>query len=513
MKRAFLVFSGLLLSLTLIFNLGYAQDDVDGDMGGEDLEAVEGKEGFVTFDFKNADIRNVLRIFSHKTGINIVAGKDVSGNVTITLRDVPWEKALKLVLSINGYGYVRDGNVIKVLTLEQLSLEPLETRVYILNYAKPGDVKGTVEKILSERGMINIDERAGLLIITEVPSKFKDLDLVIERIDTATPQVLIESQFVETTLINGNDVGIKWNFLKEYKFTAGPLVDGYIDTRTVTDASEWGTAKAGANTYSYYPNREDLHNRQYGGTQTVYDQEWVVGQVLTDDTNTTLGNITTNTRTATLTAAAAELVLSALLSDSGTDILSSPHVVTTDNQTAEIMVGEQYPLANYVFNSDTGRLEVQGFEYKDIGIKLKVTPKISPDGYVTMVLEPEISTKGDNITFGGAAGTTVPTIDTENIKTTVLVKDGDTLLLGGLIKQSDSYTYSQVPFLGDIPLLGHFFKHKSKTIDKRNLIIFITPTVIKMENARDVTKRKSDEYLEKRKAIKYNTDLLPSINE
>ena len=137
MKTKLLLVFMLVLSLACFGRVTFAQDDLGGSdtSTGGDLEQVEGKEGFVTFDFKNADIRNVLRIFSHKTGINMVAGKEVTGTVTITLRDVPWEKALKLVLSINGYGYVRDGNVIKVLTLEQLAQEPLETRVYTLNYA------------------------------------------------------------------------------------------------------------------------------------------------------------------------------------------------------------------------------------------------------------------------------------------------------------------------------------------------------------------------------------------
>ncbi|MBN1522243.1 MAG: secretin and TonB N-terminal domain-containing protein, partial [Candidatus Aureabacteria bacterium] len=145
MKAKLVLILSLVLALSFFSFVSYAQDDLGTGETSGDLEQVEEKEGYVTFDFKNADIRNVLRIFSHKTGINIVAGKEVSGTVTITLRDVPWEKALKLVLNINGYGYVRDGNVIKVLTLEQLAQEPLETKVYTLNYAKPADVKATIE--------------------------------------------------------------------------------------------------------------------------------------------------------------------------------------------------------------------------------------------------------------------------------------------------------------------------------------------------------------------------------
>ena len=516
MKAKLLLFLfGLFFAVSFIASAPYAQEEtLSGDTTG-DLEQVEEKEGYVTFDFKNADIRNVLRIFSHKTGINIVAGKEVTGTVTITLRDVPWEKALKLVLNINGYGYVRDGNVIKVLTLEQLAQEPLETKVYTLNYAKPADVKATIEKILTERGMINIDERAGLLIVTDVPSKFKDLDLVIARIDTPTPQVLIEGQVVETTFDNYDKLGIKWNFLEEYTvgFDSGATLWSYNKTRTQTDANEWGTESSGSRSYTYYPNREDINWRRYGGLSTWRNTGWSISDSLTDNSNAQVSIETTVAKTAVLSAAQANLVLSYLLRDSVTDILSSPHVVTTNNQEAEIMVGEQYPIANYQFNEDTGNLEVQGFDYKDIGIMLKVTPKVSPDGYITMVLEPTISERGASVSFGGSAGTTVPIINSESLKTTVLVKDGNTLVIGGLIKQNDTWANSKVRFLGDVPLLGNFFRHKSKVIEKRNLIVFITPTIIKMENAQDITKRKEEEYTKDRKAFldRYNTELFPNV--
>ncbi|MBN1521784.1 MAG: hypothetical protein JW928_04555, partial [Candidatus Aureabacteria bacterium] len=379
---------------------------------------------------------------------------------------------------------------------EQLAQEPLETKVYTLNYAKPADVKATIEKILTERGMINIDERAGLLIITDVPSKFKDLDLVISRIDTPTPQVLIEGQVVETTFDDYDKLGIKWDFLEEYTVGYGSKMKlwDYNKTRTQTDTNTWGTIKGGTRSYDYYPNKEDINWRRYGGLSTWRDNKWAMSETLDDTSDAEVEIVSKVVQTAVLEAGAANLVLSYLLRDSGTDILSSPHVVTTNNVEAVIMVGEQYPIANYQFNQDTGTLEVQGFEYKDIGIKLKVTPKVSPDGYITMVLEPEISERGTNVTFGGSSGTTVPIINTESVKTTVLVKDGSTLVIGGLIKQLDDWDNSKVRFLGDVPLLGNLFKHTSKVIKKRNLIIFMTPTIIKMENALDVTERKEKEY-------------------
>jgi type IV pilus assembly protein PilQ len=489
-----------------------------------ELQQVEEKSGNVTFDFKDADIRNVLRIFSHKTGINIVAGKEVVGTVTITLRDVPWEQALKLVLNINGFGYVREANVIKVLTMEQLSQEPLETKIYTLNYAKPKDVSDILTKMKSERGQIQLDERAGLIIAYDVPSKFKEMDIVVERLDTPTPQVLIEGKVIETTYNDNTYLGIKWDSVLAPTIdltgagTNGAIeLDKYTKTRTQTDTSEWGTDSSGDRAYNYYPHRVGTLSDKYKMTGVdpdnlpMKDVPFVMADTLTNNAGAIVDTSAINASSATLSARALQMTLNYLVNDTNTDILSSPHIVTTNNTTAEIMVGTQYPIANYVFSSETGRLEVQGFNYKDIGIKLSVTPKVSPDGYITMDIKPEISEKGTDVEFGGSVGQTVPEITIETLKTTVLVKDGDSLILGGLLKQKENGTHSKVPFFGDIPLIGYLFKNKSINVTRRNLLVFMTPTVIKMENAKDVTARKQEEYRNIRAGYPYKELVDPTV--
>ncbi|EKD28568.1 MAG: hypothetical protein ACD_79C00274G0001, partial [uncultured bacterium] len=180
----------------------------------EDTSAVEGdSSGLVSFDFKDADVRNVLRIFAHKTGINIVASPDVQGSVTVKLSNVPWEKALKIILEMNDFAYVKEGNVIKVLTRDRIAQEPLKTEVIPLDFAKASQVQPVVQSMLSERGSVKVDDRANLLIITDVPSSFEPIMNVVKRLDLPTPQVLIETKLIETTLDLNKKFGFKWSFL------------------------------------------------------------------------------------------------------------------------------------------------------------------------------------------------------------------------------------------------------------------------------------------------------------
>ena len=167
----------------------------------------EGKEtapGNVTIDFKDADISNVLRILSYKSGVNIVAGKDVQGTVTIRLVDVPWEKALDVVLKTYGFAYEREANIIRVTTLENLGQEPLKTEVFNISYAKAEDVADSIKEIISERGSVRSDKRSNTVIVTDIPTNLYKIQQVIEKLDEATPQVYIEARIIETVLDDGH---------------------------------------------------------------------------------------------------------------------------------------------------------------------------------------------------------------------------------------------------------------------------------------------------------------------
>ena len=399
------------------------------------------KSGLVSLDFRDADIRNVLKVLSYNSGINIVAGPEVTGLVTIELKDVPWQKALEVVLSMYGYGYDRKGDIITVTTIENLKKrrednlvlaeqEPLSTKTFILNFAKAADVIASIEKMKTSRGSINYDQRTNAVIVRDIESNIELMENVIKILDNVTPQVYIEAKVVETTISNTDNLGVDW---------------------TVKASA------AGSKHPTTWP--FDTGNNRY-----------IVGQFpSTTSTDFTYG---------TLNASQMSAVLELLSSRSDTNILSNPRIVTLDNQTARIVVGTQYPIPTYTYNEEQAKLQVSGWEYKDIGIIFEVTPHVNNAGFVTLDMEPKITAILDFVTV---ENTQLPRLSTEEAKTRVMVKDGETLVIAGLIKDQVTDTKSHVPFLGDIPLLGKAFQKSEVSKSKTDLLIFLTPHIITPE--------------------------------
>ena len=398
------------------------------------------QEGNVSFDFRDADIQNVFRILSFKSGVNIVAGPEVTGVVTIKLDDVPWQRALEVILETYGYAYEKKGNIISVTTIENLKQrrenamllaeqEELETRIFTLNFSKASEIIKSINKMKSERGAVDSDERTNTVIVTDIHNKIELMAKVIETLDTTTPQVLIESKIVETILNDTENLGVDW---------------------TVQATA------AGAQRDTTWPFKR-------GGTENRY-----AGDVDTPTTGTF----------GTLSFSAFQAVLELLKSRTDTNILSNPKIVTLDNKPAHIQVGTEYPIPSFGANSETGQLQTTGIEYQNIGINFQVTPHVNNAGFVTLELQPEVSTFAGEQSFQGI---NVPLIGTEAVKTSVMVKDGDTLVIAGLITDELTDTMKKVPFFGDIPVLGLIFRKSGKTIIKKDLIIFITPHIITPE--------------------------------
>ena len=387
----------------------------------KESEGIEAEEGIVTIDFKDADIRNVLRILSHKSGVNIVAGEDVQGKVTIKLTDVPWEKALDVILKTYGFAYERVDNIIRVTTIEALGREALETRVFALNYARAEEATGSIKEMLSDRGKIKYDERTNLIIVTDIPTNLHKIGQVIQRLDAMTPQVMIEARIVKTTLTDEEKMGIDW----EYR---------------------------------------DIDS-------TVREDDVRFKQTLRSPL--TLGGLL---RIGTLGPDNYEFVLEALSERAETEILSTPRLTTLNNQEAEIVAGRTVYIPTYERHGETGEMQITGYEERNVGRKLVVTPIINPAGYITMKIRPEVSELIRWVDIGG--GIRVPDIVTEHIETQVMVRDGETIVIGGLIRDDIKRYRKKVPLLGDIPLLGLLFQRKHDVVEKKDLIIFITPRII-----------------------------------
>ena len=384
-------------------------------------------DGMVTLDFQDADIRNVLKVLSYKSGVNIVISPEVTGNVTIQLSDVPWLKALEVILSTYGYGYERKGSIITVTTIENLKKrredakvleeqEPLATKTHSLSCAKASDVVDSISKIKSSRGTINFDQRTNSVIVRDVQNSIDLMDGVVKTVDAVTPQVLIEAKVIQTNLDSTDKLGLDWTAALT---AAGPTQKENIPFSSFLKASGFS----------------------YG----------------------------------TLDFSALKAVLNMLSTRTDTNILSNPKIVTLDNQPARINVGTQFPMPQYTWSTETNKLQVSGFSYKDIGIIFEVTPHVNNAGMVTLDLHPTISSQAGTVTFDT---TTLPQISIEEASTKVMVEDGQTLVIAGLIKEQTDLTNKKVPILGDIPLIGQVFKNKVNIKTKTELLIFLTPHII-----------------------------------
>ena len=446
---------GLFFVIMLFFAAGviYAQD------AGETKDVASSvSSGNVTLDFKDADITNVLRILSYKSGMNIVAGKEVSGPVTIRLTDVPWEKALDVILRTYGYTYEREANIIRVTTTENLEMEELVTEVFALNYADTETVPSSIDEMLSERGSVKFDDRANLVIVTDIPTNVYKIRQVIDRLDMRTQQVNIEAKIIETTLDKDDKLGINWTMQASATGASRPIT------------APFNRKRAGGN---WYPQGDT--SASAGDNVGIFPPSPGTAWPLALPDSFSFG---------TLSFANLQALLQILKSRSDTKIISNPNVTTLDNKEAKIVVATTFSIPTYERNESTGSLEITGYDEKELGITLIVTAQINPEGYIVVKLEPEVSSFISFDTFSTSGGTIqAPRFSTRKASTEVMVKDGETIVIGGLIKENIVDTVVKVPILGDIPLLGLLFKKKDKTVDTTDLLFFITVNIVSPDSS------------------------------
>lgn len=394
----------------------------------------------LSVDFPDEEIRTILRNVADLFELNLVVPDTLQGRTSLKLREVTWRQIFQVVLSPIGYTFVEDGNIIKIVSQDSLQAEPVSTEIFIINYAKADDILKTIATLVDAAagGKIIVDQRSNALIVTERPSRMGRIRPIIEKLDRATEQVMIESKFIEITSGNERELGLDWS-------VAGGGVGGI---------------------YKSY---------ESSGAATS------PGSTITG-TPITAGNPSAVT-TSLLTGADYTAVLKAAETNDNARVVNNPTLVTLNNVQAEINIGEEYPIPSYTYNAEQGRFEVSGFEYKPIGVLLKVTPQINSQGFIKLTLEPEISQRGLPVNFGGAGGAEIPIINTRKTKTQVSLQDGHTLGIGGLIKDDTSKRTSQLPILGNIPGIGRLFQNKSNEKNRTNLLIFITAKVISAKNA------------------------------
>ncbi len=397
----------------------------------------------IVIEYIEADIQNVLRTLAAKAGVNLILGDEVTGKVTVHLEAVGYEEAMRLIAESKSYAYVKTKNVVKVKSKELLEAEPVEVRVHTLNYAKADGLKKVLDPLLTKQGRIQVDVRTNTLVLFDTPSNLTKLISLTQALDTQTPQVMIEAKFIETTKNPKKDLGINWSgTLLNHSLSAKGSQPDPADPTGATTVPGFSLVKSLA-----------------GGP-------WMPA-------------------TALLNAGDASVVFSYLNADKDSELLANPRIVTTDNGKARISISRQFPIPQFSFSEQNAAFQITGFQYKDIGIILNVTPRINKDEYITLEVTPEASSQDGStrLTSGGGANqegnsVEIPIISTRIAETTVLIKSGHTLAIGGLMQQDVDATYTKVPLMGDIPLLGTFFRSKSLTKTKKDLLIFLTPKII-----------------------------------
>ena len=485
----------------------------------------------LSVDFPDEDIRTILRNVADLFELNLVIPDTLQGKTSIKLRNVTWRQIFEVILSPVGYTYIEDGSIIKIVSLESLAQEPVSTEVFTLNYARAADIQPIISSLVDSAagGKLVVDARSNSLIITERPSKMNKIRPIIQQLDKATDQVMIESKFVEVSSSDIKNIGVNWSSLSGVQLGVGSISQtfsrdrgqsasgGFNNTTGTNTSTTNGTTDSSSTTNTGATNTSTTQTNT--GSQlaisTVTGLPTVVpvasnGTITTSTTPSTQTNSTTGTNdgttngvtgalnvlnsltntadtsrvaSAVFSASDFNVVLSALKSSNAVKIVSNPTIVTLNNTEAFINVGEEYPIPSYTYNQEHGSFEVSGFTYKPIGIILKVTPQVNARGFIKLTLAPEVSQQNGTTTFGGAGGAQIPIIATRTATTQVSMRDGYTMAIGGLMRTQTTNGGTKVPVLGSIPLLGRLFSSDTKDDEVTNLIIFITAKAINAEGA------------------------------
>lgn len=438
----------------------------------EETMAIE--PGNVTVNFKGADIRTVLAYIAEVSGVDIVPSPDVKGIVDLKLTNKPWKVALDIILRNYGFAYEREGDIIRILTVDKLKMEELTSQAFSLNYSKAKDVVESIKNIVSERGKVMYDERTNTVVVTDIPTNIYKIGQIIDRLDKKTYQVLIEARVIETALDDTEKLGIDWNLKFSISGAARPTTLPFENFK-----SPFGPKQ----TF-----KEFLPMVQTGAPISV-----TTSGTSTTTTTTNLGDFPqyAGQFPETFPFATKDLfvfgsldftefkaVLELLKSRSNTDIISNPRIATLNNTEALINVGQTLNMPKYERNSTTGKMEITGYDSMLLGVILTVTPHVNDNGEIAVDLEPKISDLLRYDTLDKSTGVVAPVFSQRQAKTKVMIKDGDTIFIGGLIKENNIDVKKKMPFLGDIlgdvPYLGLLFTKKETTKQKTELIFFIT---------------------------------------
>ncbi len=420
----------------------------------------------IDLDLKDADIHNVFRIVADVGKVNIVAADNVSGNVTIRMRNVPWDQALDTILQAKKLGMVRRGNIIRVAEMadlnkerelaiarrkSELELAPIETRLIPVSYANAADLQARAKDMLSPRGTIAVDERTNVLIARDVSGNLNQVEELVQALDTQTPQVLIEARIVEATSRFQRDVGIQWGGDANFGPATGNETGIAFPSRVgvVGGGSDQETPTAGLS-----PTTNAVPNPNFAVNLPA-----TVGTGAGGALGLTFGSIDNSVNlNVRISAAEATGMLR---------IVSSPRILTLDNAEARINQGTLIPFS---------QISAQGVQtvFQEAKLQLLVVPHVTADGSVSM----HVKINRDEPDFNQTSARGDPTILKREAETDLLVMDGHTAVIGGIYSRNTGRNLDQVPVLGDIPVLGVLFQRRRSSDSRSELVIFLTPRIV-----------------------------------
>ncbi|TBO34291.1 type IV pilus secretin PilQ [Aquabacterium lacunae] len=436
----------------------------------------------LSLNFQNIEVRALLQVIADFTNFNVVTSDSVTGNVTLRLKDVPWDQALDIILQSKGLGVRKSGNVLWVAPKDEINakekmdleakaqvatLEPLRTQSFQLNYVKAeelskgligksdGDSGTSSTKILSPRGSVLFETRTNQIFVNDIPSKLEEIQQLIAKIDIPVRQVMIEARIVEADDKFGRSLGAKLGAHDMRGYQGG--VPGYKvgGSQVAVSGTYLGvgeqTLQAEITERSYLPNTYFVNLP--AAAQNGFSAASVALSLFGAGSNRFLN-----------------LELSALEADGRGRIVSSPRVITADQVKALIEQGTELP---YLTASSSGATSIT---FRKANLKLEVTPQITPEGGIIL----DVDVNKDSVGIQTPAGYA---IDTKHVQTQVLVENGGTVVIGGIFIQEERNDEQKVPLIGDLPVVGHLFKNTAKTLNKSELLIFLTPRVVSERSA------------------------------
>ena len=464
----------------------------------------------ITYSCTELGIEKVLMELADMAGIDIVKSPKVTGNVTVKLTEVPLEEALGNILAAHDYTYVATESMVRVMPLSELVVarERLVTRIYQITYADANDVAEALRNFVSPQGRIALNKGTSHIIITDTEDKIKGIDKFIEQIDHITPQVLVEVRIYDITSSEGFELDLDWFVGRNAPYTADTFI--FPDEVTTTEIGQVDSWQERTNTIVGIE-RGDPDNY----TETMTERTWTDPATETETRFENPGAIHTNFRRKPFVggsfdretggtlrfsllndAVDIDFALSILHKQVEAQLLANPRVLVLDNETANFEIVREIPYRELLQVAREDPITYT--EFKNVGVQLKVTPHIARDGMIRLHIVPEFGVLVSRDAIGVQAGIVpvrnefdidiptidnrmvlgVPTVDTRRADTTAMIKDGQTIVIGGLRKREITKDISKVPLLGDLPLVGGLFKSETESVEINELVIFITTRIV-----------------------------------